>query len=100
MQFSSMGFIRVLERSRLSFFFLILFRWSLFFEIFLADPNMGGRTHVANATRYNIWVQCDSDRHIITEASQKISDSYSEEYKKMFSHEDSGSAGKIYIRRS
>lgn len=49
--------------------------------------------HVANATRYNIWVQCDSDRNIITEASQKISDSYSEEYKKMFSHEDSGSAG-------
>ena len=70
------------------------------FRDFLAALNMPDTTHVANATRYNIWVQCDSDRHIITEASQKISDSYSEEYKKMFSHEYSGSIGKIYIRRS
>ena len=71
-----------------------------YFSRFLAVLNMPDTTHVANGTRYNIWVQCDSDRHTITEASQKISDSYSEEYKKMFSHEDSGSAGKIYIRRS
>ena len=60
---------------------------------------MGGRTHVANATRYNIWVQCDSDRHIMAERSQQVVDSYSEEYKKIFSDEDSASAGNIYIRR-
>ena len=79
--------------------FFLLFRRSLFFEVFLADPKMGARTHVANATRYNIWAQCNSDRHIITEASQKVADSYSEEYKKIFADEDSASAGNIYIRR-
>lgn len=61
---------------------------------------MPDTTHVANATRYNIWVQCDCDRSIIINSSEKISNSYSEQYKKMFSQEGSGSGGKIYIRKS